>query len=77
LTDGPTIFLANDLQKIAKFCIQQANIPAIVMKDIMEKIEYNNQITLGYGLDCDPEGWGTEYNQLTLSEINFRKKYIG
>ena len=44
LTDGPTIFLANDLQKIAKFCIQQANIPAIVMKDIMEKIEYNNQI---------------------------------
>lgn len=44
LTDGPTIFIANDLQKIAKFCIQQANIPAIVMKDIMEKIEYNNQI---------------------------------
>jgi hypothetical protein len=44
LTDGPTIFIANDLQKIAKFCIQQANIPAIVMKDIMEKIEFNNQI---------------------------------
>jgi len=44
LTDGPTIFLANDLQKIAKFCIQQANIPALVMKDIMEKIEYNNQL---------------------------------
>jgi len=44
LTDGPTIFLANDLSKIAKFCIQQANIPAVVMKDINEKIEYNNQI---------------------------------
>jgi hypothetical protein len=44
LTDGPTIFLANDLQKIAKFCIQQSNIPAVVMKDITEKIEYNNQI---------------------------------
>lgn len=44
LTDGPTIFLANDLSKIAKFCIQQANIPASVMKDINEKIEYNNQI---------------------------------
>ena len=44
LTDGPTIFLANDLQKIAKFCIQQANIPTIVMKDIIEKIEYNNKI---------------------------------
>ena len=46
LTDGPTIFLANDLQKIAKFSIQQANIPAVVMKDIMEKIEYNNQINI-------------------------------
>jgi hypothetical protein len=44
LTDGPTIFLANDVQKIAKFCIQQANIPASVMKSIMEKIEYNNAI---------------------------------
>lgn len=44
LTDGPTIFIAEDLQKIAKFCIQQANIPAIVMKDIMEKIEFNNQL---------------------------------
>lgn len=46
LTDGPTIFIANDLQKLAKFCIQQANIPAIVMKDITEKIEFNNQINL-------------------------------
>jgi hypothetical protein len=44
LTDGPTIFLSNDLQKIAKFCIQQANIPSLVMKGIMEKIEFNNQI---------------------------------
>lgn len=44
LTDGPTIFLANDLAKVAKFCIQQANIPAVVMKDINEKILYNNQI---------------------------------
>jgi hypothetical protein len=46
LTDGPTIFLADDLQKIAKFCIQQANIPSVVMKDIMDKIEFNNQINL-------------------------------
>lgn len=44
LTDGPTIFLANDLSKVAKFCIQQANIPAIIMDSIMEKIEFNNQI---------------------------------
>ena len=44
LTDGPTIFLSTDVQKVAKFCIQQANIPALAMKNIMEKIEYNNVI---------------------------------
>jgi len=44
LTDGPTIFLATDVEKIAKFCIQQANIPAKVMENIMEKIEFNNDI---------------------------------
>ena len=42
LTDGPTIFISNDVEKIAQFCIQQANIPTIVMTDIMNKIEYNN-----------------------------------
>jgi hypothetical protein len=44
LTDGPTIFLANDVEKIARFYIQQANIPANVMEDIMKKIEFNNQV---------------------------------
>jgi hypothetical protein len=44
LTDGPTIFISNDVEKIAKFCIQQANIPILVMDDLMKKIEYNNII---------------------------------
>ena len=44
LTDGPTIFISNDIEKIARFCIQQANIPSVVMEDIMKKIEYNNII---------------------------------
>jgi hypothetical protein len=44
LTDGPTIFLANDIEKIAKFYIQQANIPTIVMEDIMKKIDCNNSL---------------------------------
>ena len=44
LTDGPTIFITNDVEKIAKFCIQQANIPSVVMDSIMKKIEYNNII---------------------------------
>jgi hypothetical protein len=41
LTDGPTIFLADDVNKIAQFYIQSAGIPEYVTKDIMEKIQYN------------------------------------
>jgi len=44
LTDGPTIFISNDIEKISKFCVQQANIPSIVMDEIMKKIDYNNVI---------------------------------
>lgn len=44
LTDGPTIFLATDIEKVAKFCIQQASIPAKVMEDIMKRIDFNNNI---------------------------------
>ena len=44
LTDGPTIFLTNEVEKIAKFYIQQSNIPANVMNDILEKININNAI---------------------------------
>jgi hypothetical protein len=44
LTDGPTIFISNDIEKIAKFCVQQANIPTAVMDELMNKIEYNNII---------------------------------
>ena len=44
LTDGPTIFISDDLQKIAKFYIKQSNIPASVMADIQNKLEMNSQI---------------------------------
>jgi hypothetical protein len=44
LTDGPTIFISNDIEKIAKFCVQQANIPVVIMEEIMKKIDYNNVI---------------------------------
>lgn len=44
LTDGPTIYLSNEPEKIAKFCIQQANIPEIVMTDLLQSIEFNNNI---------------------------------
>ena len=44
LTDGPTIFLADDIHKIGKFCLQQAEIPKVVIKDITEAISYNSVI---------------------------------
>jgi hypothetical protein len=44
LTDGPTIFLAEDVKKIGSFYIQQSNIAASVFQSIMTKIESNNVI---------------------------------
>ena len=44
LTNGPTIFIVNNVETLAKFCIQQSNIPGCVMEDIMERIEFNNKI---------------------------------
>lgn len=44
LTDGPTIFLADDVNKVANICIHYAKIPERVEKDIMKVIEYNNTI---------------------------------
>jgi len=46
LTDGPTLFLAKDVQRIAAFCIHQAAIPSQVMDILMAKIENNNAIGL-------------------------------
>jgi len=65
LTDGPTIFLADDVEKIARFCIQQANIPTQAMDAILEKIEFNNRINekideLEKELECLEEKSGTK-----------------
>ena len=45
LTDGPTIFLTNDVEKVAKFAIQNSKIPAEVIDDLMEAIEHNNGLS--------------------------------
>jgi hypothetical protein len=44
LTDGPTLFLAEDVNKIAQFYIQSANIPDYVIKSIMDVIQYNSTL---------------------------------
>lgn len=45
LTDGPAIYLAKDVNKIAKFCMKLANIPKIVLSDIMQAIRFNTTIS--------------------------------
>jgi hypothetical protein len=44
LTDGPTIFLVEDVEKVGMFYIQQTKIPERVFQTISEKIEKNNDI---------------------------------
>jgi hypothetical protein len=44
LTDGPTIYIVEDVQKMAKFYIQQTRLPQVVLDEIMNKIESNNTI---------------------------------
>ena len=45
LTDGPTIFIADDVNKIGNFYIQQTNIAPSVFQNILAKITRNTEIT--------------------------------
>ena len=45
LTDGPTIFLTEDANKIGKFYIQQSEIPKSVFQEVMTKIDTNNKVS--------------------------------
>jgi hypothetical protein len=44
LTDGPTIYLAQDVMKIAQFFVQSAQIPAHILLDIQRVIAQNNTL---------------------------------
>jgi hypothetical protein len=44
LTDGPTIFLTEDVDKIGKFYLQQTKIPVRILDGILDKIQQNTQI---------------------------------
>lgn len=44
LTDGPTIYLADDVTKIGRFCLQTANIPSSVLNTVTDSIHYNSII---------------------------------
>lgn len=44
LTDGPTIYIAEDVNKIAKFGVQTAQIPSNIVDNIINSIVFNNKI---------------------------------
>jgi hypothetical protein len=44
LTDGPTIYLAEDVNKIARFYLQQSNIPELILSRISAAITQNNKV---------------------------------
>ena len=44
LTDGPTIYLTENVDKVAAYMLQIAKIPNIVMDDIMGTIDYNTRV---------------------------------
>jgi len=44
LTDGPTIFLTQNVEKISKFILQTSKIPAAQMNYLLESIEYNDKL---------------------------------
>jgi hypothetical protein len=44
LTDGPTIYITEDVKKLSQFYIHQSKIPEKVLERLMEKIEANNVI---------------------------------
>ena len=44
LTDGPTIYLTENVDKVAAFMLQIAKIPTVVMDDIMGTIDFNARV---------------------------------
>lgn len=44
LRDGPTIYLANNVNRIGSYCLKTAKIPDIMLNAILEDMEYNEMI---------------------------------
>ena len=44
LTDGPTIYIADNVELIAKYCLKIANIPQNELKTVQKNISYNAKI---------------------------------
>jgi peptidyl-tRNA hydrolase len=71
LTDGPTIFITQDTQKVAKFLVQQANIPEAMMKEIMKKLEDNHRITEQLSeLEAQVDQWKEKAEEKATNKVS-------
>jgi len=46
LTDGPTIYLADNIEKIGKFCLLTAKIPSVMLDAILEDMGFNEGVRI-------------------------------
>ena len=46
LTDGPTIYLAGNVERIGQFCMHKANIPIDTIATLMDSIGFNEEIRI-------------------------------
>ena len=44
LTDGPTIFIVNDVDKVGDFCLKTSQIPNNLLNNILENLKINDKI---------------------------------
>ena len=60
LTDGPTIFLANDVERVGMFCVEMAGIPRAELDKILQYLNMNDKLykqikSLQQQLDAEKE----------------------
>lgn len=74
LTDGPTLFLCEDVNKIGMFYIQQTNIPDSVLDDVLHKVNKNDQIAREIQ-DLEQQIEAFEAKKNGTNNDNDKKKY--
>ena len=77
LTDGPTIFITDDIDKVVRFCVQQANIPPVLMEELMKKIEFNNVINERlYEVETQMDTIKEEIENRVKNDVNVKDKGV-
>ena len=75
LTDGPTIFMAKDIEKIALFYLKSAKIPENIMQGLIKEIEMNTYLTIEINkLEKDYDDLDMKENEKDKDRENVRNK---